>query len=231
MACSKRAYSWNKAIIKEAYLKELFVIHILKKLQALHKSKDLPAQHHVQTTGNITPNDYMLAYSIEGHPDLHITHHIFNDLSSNQVKEIQGKIENYFKESPLQPTSVEFKNRLHWGKNKDIPVLTNPELSGKLHPDLKEHWNKLQPSAFPSYVPHVTEDRKDQVKGKISGYYFVQARNNNSPQKIITEVKPSKLPNQPSEIIHHEKPEEVEAPKIKAKSRNLVDILRNLKAA
>lgn len=182
--------------------------HKLKKIHMLYKSKDLPVQHHVATTQDITPNDYMLAYSIEGHPDLHITHHIFNNLSPSQVFEIQKKIENHFKKHPLQDKPVNFNQRQFWGKNKEIPVLSNPDLANQLDPELKDHWDKLQPSRFKGYIPHVTEDRLPNVKGKINGYYFVQARNNESPQKIITEVKASK-PGMPNEISHHEKPENV----------------------
>ena len=185
------------------------MIHHLKKMHALYKSKDLPAQHHAAKTQSITPNDYMLAYTIEGHPDLHVTHHLFNNLSQSQVHEIQNKIEDHFSKNPLKDEHIEFTNREHWGPNQDIPVLSNADLANKLDPELKLHFNKLQPSKFPKYIPHVTEERTPHVKGRINGYYFVQARRDEEPQKVITEVKPATKPNQKSQIIHHEKPEMV----------------------
>ena len=100
-------------------------------------------------------NDYMTAYSIEGHPEVHLSHHYFRNLNPDQIKNLTGLMQQHFGKKPLEAKTVGLQNQEMFGPEKDIRVLVNDELAPHLDPELKNKFNEIAPSKYP-YRPHVT---------------------------------------------------------------------------
>lgn len=145
----------------------------------------------------IDDNDWMTAYDIEGHPDVHLSHHYFRNLSGPQVQQIMGAMKSHFEKNPLQAKTLDLSNREMFGKDKDIPVLVNDNLVPHLDPELKNFFQKIQPSQY-SFRPHVTTD-KPAVQGKIKRFYL--KRGNGQTYFSVDASQPeSGTMNQPQKI-------------------------------
>lgn len=117
-------------------------------------------------------NDWMLAYSLEGHPELHLSHHYFRGLSEEQAQHIVGKLKEHFANKPLQAKPIQLNQVENFGPEQDIRVLVNDKLAPHLDPEIKQQMEALHPSRFPTYRPHVTTQQHENINSKISGYYF-----------------------------------------------------------
>jgi hypothetical protein len=117
-------------------------------------------------------NDWMLAYSLEGHPELHLSHHYFRGLSEEQAQHIVGKLKEHFAQKPLQAKPIQINQVENFGPEQDIRVLVNDKLAPHLDPELKQQMEAIHPSRFPTYRPHVTSQHHNDINSKISGYYF-----------------------------------------------------------
>jgi hypothetical protein len=121
----------------------------------------------------IDEKDFMTAYELEGHPDLHISHHYFRDLTMPQIAQVKNEIQKHFAKNPLTNKQLSFVQPEMFGEDKDIRVLTNDNAVPHLDPNLKDSLNKIQPSRY-NYRPHISTDTHPSVSGKIKRYYFIQ---------------------------------------------------------
>jgi hypothetical protein len=119
-------------------------------------------------------NDWMVSYSLEGHPDLHLSHHYFRNLSNDQVQHVINTLKNHFTQNPLQAKPVQLNQVESFGPDKDIRVIVNDKLVPHLDPQLKQKLETLHPSNFPNYRPHVTTNNHNAINSKISGYSFTR---------------------------------------------------------
>lgn len=150
----------------------------------------------------IDENDWMTAYEIEGHPDLHISHHYFRGLTMPQVAQLKQTIRNHFANHPLKDTRVSLNQEEMFGPDKDIRVLVNDGLVPHLDPELKEKLQQIAPSKF-SYRPHISTDDLPHVTGKIKRYYLQQG--NGKTHLVIDAAQgQDKIETQPQPIIPKE---------------------------
>jgi len=133
-------------------------------------------------------NDWMLAYSIEGHPELHLSHHYFRGLTEEQAQDVVNKLKEHFAKKPLQAKPIQLNQTEHFGPEKDIRVLVNDQLAPHLDPEIKQQMEALHPSRFPTYRPHVTTNHHQNINSKISGYYFQRG---NGQTYFATNASPS----------------------------------------